>query len=245
MIELKEISKKFGLKWALKNVNWMINREELWGLIGPGASGKTIITKLIAGLLKPEKGEIYIENNRLNQMGEISLQKVRSNIGMLFQNNALFTHISVFENVAFPLRRLTKLTDKEIEIRVKENLTKVGLWDYHERFPSQLSGGQQKRVGIARAMITNPSIFIFDEPSAGLDPVTSQKIFNLLKEQHKNNHATTIMISSDIKRLFSVVEKIAFVYKGEIILTGTLDEAFASENQIIYQFVRGEIEGPL
>lgn len=246
IIKMTDVWKRFGFKWVLRGINWVVEKGDFWGIIGPGGSGKTVLVKLIAGLLRPERGEIYIKGSPIYKLGEISLQEIRKEIGMLFQNNALFMHLTVGENVAFPLKRLKNLQEDEIENRVKLALKEVGLLECINRYPNELSGGQQKRVGIARAIITEPSILIFDEPTAGLDPVTSKKIFNLIEREHtkKRGETTTIVISSDIKGVLSCVKKVAMVYKGEIIFQGDSKLLFEDTNPIVYQFVRGLTQGP-
>jgi phospholipid/cholesterol/gamma-HCH transport system ATP-binding protein len=164
---------------------------------------------------------------------------------MLFQNNALFDHMTVFENVSFPLRRLTSLTEPEIEQKVHDRMKAVALPGFEDRYPPGLSGGQKKRVGVARATITGAPIVLYDEPAAGLDPVTSQKIFELLRSEQRASNATVLMVSSDLDRLLTVTDRIAMLYRGEVIFDGTTAEAQGSVEPRVRQFVHGLTEGPL
>ncbi len=230
---------------VLSNVDLRVPKGCLYGLIGPGASGKSVLLKCIAGLLKVERGNILLDGQELTTMSELELQRVRASIGMLFQNNALFDHWNVAENIAFPLRRLTDLSEEEIQARVTERLMRVTLPGFGDRMPSGLSGGQKKRVGVARATVTQAPIVLYDEPAAGLDPVTSQRIFNLLRQEQKASGATVIMVSSDLDRLLTVTDRVGMLLRGELIFDGTTEEARASTEPRLRQFVHGLTEGPL
>jgi phospholipid/cholesterol/gamma-HCH transport system ATP-binding protein len=176
---------------------------------------------------------------------ELDLQKMRLKFGMLFQNNALFDHMTVRDNIAFPLRRLTNLAEAEIETRVRERLACVALSGFEGRLPAGLSGGQKKRVGVVRATITQAPIVLYDEPAAGLDPVTSQKIFELLRAEQRASGATVVMVSSDLDRLLTVTDRVGMMYRGRLIFDGTTEEAKASAEPRVRQFVHGLTEGPL
>lgn len=245
MIRTKGVSKRYGRSEVLRDVSVEIPSGCIWGLIGPGASGKTVLTKAFCGLVKVDKGSILIDGQEIAGLSEIGLHAVRTKFGMQFQNNALFTHLTVAENVAFPLRRLTELTDAEIKERVAERLARVGLSGFEDRMPGGLSGGQKKRVGVARATITQPPIIVYDEPTAGLDPVTSQKIFDMLKEEQREAGNTVVAISSDVAGLLSVLDRVGMMLRGKLIFDGTVDEVRASREPHVKQFVRGETEGPL
>jgi len=245
MIRVVALSKRFGRKPALDDVHVEIPPGVLWGLVGPGASGKTVLIKHVAGLLTPDRGRVEIEGQNISAMGEVSRQRVRSRFGMLFQQNALFDSLTVAENVAFPLRRLTSLGEREIAERVAERLARVGLAEFADRYPNALSGGQRKRVGIARATVSRSQYVIFDEPTAGLDPVTSQKIFDLLRAEQRAMRSTALMISSDVAGLMTVVDRVGFLLRGRLVFEGTREEALASRDPYVRQFLRGETEGPL
>jgi phospholipid/cholesterol/gamma-HCH transport system ATP-binding protein len=200
---------------------------------------------MIVGLLKPDAGAIVVEGVDVVQASELALQKMRLKFGMLFQNNALFDHLTVNENIAFPLRRLTDLNDEEIAKRVAERLSVVSMSSFGERLPAGLSGGQKKRVGVARASITQSPIVLYDEPAAGLDPVTSQKIFELLLAEQRASGATVIVVSSDLDRLLTVTDRVGMMYRGELIFDGTTQEAQTTSEPRVRQFVHGLTEGPL
>jgi phospholipid/cholesterol/gamma-HCH transport system ATP-binding protein len=217
----------------------------LYGLIGPGASGKSVLLKMIAGLMKPDRGTVHIGDDDVTGASELALQRIRKRIGMLFQNNALFDHLTVFDNVAFPLRRLYAPPEDEVRERVAERLACVSLPGFEERMPANLSGGQKKRVGVARATATRAPIVLYDEPAAGLDPVTSQKIFDLLRSEQRASGATVVMVSSDLDRLLTVTDRVGMMYRGQLLFDGTTEEARASGDPHVRQFVHGLTDGPL
>jgi phospholipid/cholesterol/gamma-HCH transport system ATP-binding protein len=251
MITLQSVSKAFRPagggppNQVLEGVSLHVPPSTLYGLIGPGASGKSILLKMIVGLMKPDSGSIVVDGVDVTAASELDLQKMRLNFGMLFQNNALFDHMTVGDNIAFPLRRLTALHELEIQSRVIERLTCVALNGFEGRLPAGLSGGQKKRVGVARATITRAPIVLYDEPAAGLDPVTSQKIFELLREEQRSSGATVIMVSSDLDRLLTVTDRVGMMYRGRLIFDGTTHEAQTSTEPRVRQFVHGLTEGPL
>jgi len=230
---------------VLRGVSLEVPTGCLYGLIGPGAAGKSILLKMVTGLMKPDTGRIVVDGDDVTTASELELQKIRLKIGMLFQNNALFDHLTVDDNIAFPLRRLTSLPEDEIQKRVAERLSVVALSSFGSRMPAGLSGGQKKRVGVARATIAQASIVLYDEPAAGLDPVTSQKIFELLRAEQRAANATVIMVSSDLDRLLTVTDRVGMMYRGELIFDGTTLEAQQSEEPRVRQFVHGLTEGPL
>jgi phospholipid/cholesterol/gamma-HCH transport system ATP-binding protein len=230
---------------VLRGVSLHVPEGCLYGLIGPGASGKSVLLKMIVGLLKPDTGRILVESDDITSASELDLQKLRLKFGMLFQNNALFDHLTVGDNIAFPLRRLTNLSEDEIRARVAERLEVVALSGFDARLPAGLSGGQKKRVGVARATITQARIVLYDEPAAGLDPVTSQKIFELLREEQRASGATVIMVSSDLDRLLTVTDRVGMMYRGQLIFDGSTEQAKTSTEPHVRQFVHGLTEGPL
>lgn len=244
-IRIENVTKSFGPRAVLRGVNLRVPAGCLYGLIGPGAAGKSVLLKLISGLLKPDHGHVVVDEKDLAAMSELELQAFRLKFGMLFQNNALFDYMTVGENIAFPLRRTTKLDDDEILERVAERLRVVSLPGFEGRMPAGLSGGQKKRVGVARATITQAEIVLYDEPAAGLDPVTSQRIFELLRAEQRAANATVVMVSSDLDRLLTVTDRVGMLYKGELIFDGTTEEAKSSAEPRVRQFVHGLTEGPL
>jgi phospholipid/cholesterol/gamma-HCH transport system ATP-binding protein len=229
----------------LRNVSLTVPEGCLYGLIGPGASGKSVVLKMIAGLMKPDRGSVGVGPDTVTGASELALQAIRKRIGMLFQNNALFDHLTVFDNIAFPLRRLYAPPEEEVRARVAERLACVSLAGFEERMPSGLSGGQKKRVGVARATATRAPIVLYDEPAAGLDPVTSQKIFDLLRAEQRASGATVVMVSSDLDRLLTVTDRVGMMHRGELLFDGTTEEARACADPHVRQFVHGLTEGPL
>jgi len=239
-ISLREVSKSFGPKYALKNVSVNFKKGRCTGIVGPGASGKTILVKIIAGLIKPDSGKVEIEGTDISRLNELHLQKVRSKIGMLFQNNALFDYLTVGENIAFPLRRLFQLSEEEISRRVAERLERVGLAGMEDRFPASLSGGQKKRVGIARCTVACQPYLIYDDPTAGLDPVTASKIFLLIREEQEKMGTTVIVISSDVDSLLKYIQNLIVLDRGVVMFEGAVEEAFKSSHPWVRAFLKGE-----
>lgn len=250
MIRLTGVSKSLhqpggGARSILRNVTLDVPQGCLYGLIGPGASGKSVVLKMICALMTPDRGTVQLGGDTLTGASELEKEQVRKRIGMLFQNNALFDHLTVFDNVAFPLRRLYAPAEDEVRARVAERLERVSLPGFEERMPASLSGGQKKRVGVARATVTRAPVVLYDEPAAGLDPVTSQKIFDLLRAEQRASGVTAVMVSSDLDRLLTVTDRVGMMYRGELIFDGTTDEARSSVEPRVRQFVHGLTEGPL
>lgn len=244
MIRLEGVSKRFE-RAALTEIELRVPEGCLFGLIGPGASGKSLLLRMITGLLRPDQGQVTVFGQDVLAMGDLQLYQYRKSIGMLFQNNALFDFMSVAENIAFPLRRLFDLSEAEIAERVAERLRRVDLPGFEGRVPASLSGGQKKRVGVARATVTRAPIVLYDEPAAGLDPVTSQKIFDLLRAEQRAAQSTVIMVSSDLDRLLTVTDRVGMMLGGRLIFEGTTDEAKNAQDPRVYQFVHGKLDGPL
>lgn len=244
MIRLRAVVKSFD-RSVLHGVDLHVPEGTLYGLVGPGAAGKSIVLKIVASLVRPEGGSVVVGDRDVLAMSDMELAAYRKAIGMVFQNNALFDFMTVAENVAFPLRRLLALPDAEVRQRVAERLERVGLAGFGERLPAGLSGGQKKRVGVARATVTAAPIVLYDEPVAGLDPVSSQRLFELLRAEQRETRSTVIMVSSDIDRLLTVTDRVGMLHEGRMIFEGTTDEARASEGPMLRQFLRGEVDGPL
>lgn len=243
MIELQGVHKSFT-EPVLQGVDLKIPTGCLYGLIGPAASGKSVLVKHVVGLMHPERGKVTVDGKDIGAMSELELQEFRKRFGIAFQNNALFDHLSVAENIAFPLRRLYReMTEEQIAERVANRLAAVSLAGFEDRSPPSLSGGQKRRVGVARATVASPPILIYDEPAAGLDPVTSQKIFDLLKAEQGD--ATVLMVSSDVDRMLTVTDRVGMMVGGRMIFDGTTEEAKTSNNPYVRQFIHGLTEGPL
>lgn len=242
MIRISQLSKRFDVP-VLESLSLEVPRGAILGLVGPGAAGKSLLLKLLAGLIPLDYGEVAFGDDWLPQ-DQSALGTWQRRIGMVFQNNALFDFLSVAENVAFPLRHLTR-NEAEIHQRVQERLRQVGLAEFSDRQVARLSGGQKKRVGVARATVTQPPFLLIDEPAAGLDPVSSQKIFDLLRAEQQKRGVTCIVVSSDLDRLRAVSDRIAMLYSGELLFEGSAAEAAATTHPLVRQFLDGNPDGPL
>jgi phospholipid/cholesterol/gamma-HCH transport system ATP-binding protein len=244
VIRLERVIKAYD-RPVLRSVTLHVPRGCLFGLVGPAAAGKTVLLKVITGLVRADSGRVVVADRNVAAMDDVELARFRQDIGMQFQNNALFDYLSVGENIAFPLRRLHDLPETEVARRVAERLDRVRLSGFESRMPAGLSGGQRRRVGIARATITGAPLVIYDEPAAGLDPVTSQKIFDLLREEQRASGATVLMVSSDLDRLFTVTDRVAMMYRGRLIFEGSTADALGSADPFVHQFMHGLADGPL
>ncbi len=244
-IRVEGLHKTFGDNHVLRGVDFRVPRGSLYGMIGPGAAGKSVLLKIIAGLIRPDRGRVLIDGTNLHELSELELQKFRTRFGMAFQNYALFDFMTVGENIAFPLRRLFDLSEEEIRQRIRDRLRYVSLPGFEDRLVAGLSGGQKKRVAVARATVTRSEIVLYDEPAAGLDPVTSQRIFELLRDEQRESGATVIMVSSDLDRMLSVTDRVGMLLGGNLIFDGTTAEAKSCAEPRVKQFVHGLTEGPL
>ena len=244
MIEVRGLSKRFA-ETVLRGVDLTVPDGCLYGLVGPGASGKSTLLKCLVGLVRADGGTVRLAGETVTALDEIALQRVRAGVGMLFQNYALFDWLTVKENIAFPLRRSGIRDEDEIAARVRDRLAAVSLPGFEDRAVAGLSGGQKKRVGVARATVTRAPVVLYDEPAAGLDPVTSQKIFDLLRREQRASGATVVMVSSDIDRLLPVCDRVGMLLKGRVIFEGTPEEAKRSQHPAVRQFIHAEVDGPL
>jgi phospholipid/cholesterol/gamma-HCH transport system ATP-binding protein len=245
MISLQHLYKSFSGKPVLQDLSLEIERGESVVIVGGSGTGKSVTIKHIIGLMQPDRGHVIVDNQDLCCMNPVDLNMFRRRFGMAFQEGALFDSMSVFENIAFPLRRHTDMTEKEIESRVEECLEEVHLPGVEDKRPSELSGGMRRRVGFARAISLRPEILLFDEPTTGLDPVISDIIANLIREMDQKLHTTTVTITHDMKVAFKIADRVAMLFQGSIVEDGTPDEFQSSENPIVQQFIEGKAEGPL
>ncbi|MDQ3370020.1 MAG: ATP-binding cassette domain-containing protein [Myxococcota bacterium] len=245
VIHLGELCKRYGKRVVLDGVSLDLARGGRLGLIGPAAAGKSVLCKLVCGLEAPDSGTLRVFDEDLVGRREADLGGLRRRIGMLFQNYALFDFLTVAQNVAFPLEQRGGLTADAIALRVADRLRAVGLAGSEHKLTAELSGGMKKRVGIARATVADAELVIYDEPSAGLDPVTTQKIYDLLAADQARTGATVLAISSDVLALAGFVDEIAFLYRGAIIYRGPAATIADAPDPLVRQFVRGELEGPL
>jgi len=245
VIKLVDIHKSFGGNRVLCGVNLEVAEGESVVVIGRSGSGKTVLIKHIIGLLKPDRGEVYVDGVRIDNMKEKELNEVRKKFGMLFQGAALFDSLNVFENVAFGLRHHTDMTEEEIKDRVGECLKMVGLSNVEELYPSELSGGMKKRVGLARAIAMKPKIILYDEPTTGLDPIMADVINNLIVDLKNKLKVTSVAITHDMVSAYKIADRIAMLYGGRIIEEGTPEEIRNSANPVVQQFINGRAEGPI
>jgi phospholipid/cholesterol/gamma-HCH transport system ATP-binding protein len=244
-VRLHGVARRYHRRDVLTGVSLEIARGARLGLIGPAASGKTVLCKLVCGLERPDRGAIDVLGAPIAGAREAELGPVRRRIGMLFQSHALFDFLTVAQNVAFPLEQRGGLSAEAIAARVAGRLRAVGLAGSEDKLTAELSGGMKKRVGIARATVADPELVIYDEPTAGLDPVTTQKIYDLMAADHARTGATVLAVSSDVTALAGFVDEIAFLYRGQLLYRGPAATIADAPEPIVRQFVRGELDGPL
>ncbi|HJY84083.1 MAG TPA: ATP-binding cassette domain-containing protein, partial [Candidatus Binatia bacterium] len=208
-------------------------------------AGKSCLLKHFIGLLRPDQGEVWVDGEEISRLRGWALNRVRTRFGMLFQGGALFDSLSVYDNVAFPLRERTRLSEGVIREKVHERLAQVGLSGINDKFPSELSGGMRKRVALARALISEPEFLLFDEPTTGLDPIRVNAIHQLILDLHHLLHFTAVVVSHEIPEIFSLATHVAMLHGGVIVATGTPAEIQASPDPVIRQFISGQSEGPI
>jgi phospholipid/cholesterol/gamma-HCH transport system ATP-binding protein len=245
MIKVFDVHKIFNGQKVLDGVNLECNKGETTVIIGRSGEGKTVLLKHLIGLLKPDYGKILIDNIDITKLSRFELKEIRKKFGYLFQDAALFDYLNVYENVSFPLREHTKLSEAKIKERVIDTLALVGLKGILEKNPSELSGGMRKRVGLARAIILNPEILLYDEPTTGLDPIMRDAILQLILSTKEKLKITTVLITHDIEASFAIADKVAMLHKGKIIECGPVSLFQKTTNAITRQFINGKREGPM
>lgn len=239
MIDIKNVDQIFGKRTILKNVNLSIKDGETMVILGASGSGKSTLLKLIIGLLKPTEGGVWVDGKNVVTMTEEEINQERRHMGMVFQYSALFDSMNVKENVAFGLRMHSQMSEEEIDKVVKEKLHLVGLDGIEELMPANLSGGMKKRVSLARAIALNPNIILYDEPTAGLDPIRSTDISLLIKDMQRVLHATSVVVTHDLKSAEMIADKMAFLYEGSFLAIGTSEELHNSKDPRVQQFLNG------
>ncbi len=245
MIEIIDLFKSFNGTPVLKGINVTIQQGQLLALIGRSGIGKSVLLKHVVGLLRPDKGAIKINGTDIYQLRGKQLVEMRKQFGFLFQGGALFDSLTVYDNVAFPLREKTKMPESRIKDRVFHELEHMGLKDDGNKYPAELSGGMRKRAALARALVMDPSIMLFDEPTTGLDPIIGHTILEYIQQCHQELKFTGIMVTHEVPKVFSIVQQIAMIHQGEIIVCGTPDAVQEQHNPIFDQFVRGDAKGPV
>jgi phospholipid/cholesterol/gamma-HCH transport system ATP-binding protein len=245
MIEITNLHKSFGTLPVLRGVNLTVEKGESMTVIGGSGSGKSVLIKHIIGLLFPDKGEVKVAGQVLNNLDDHQLNELRKKFGMLFQMAALFDSLTVWENVGFGLKQHTKLSEKEIREIATEKLALVGLKNVEDKMPVDLSGGMRKRVGLARAIAMDAEIILYDEPTTGLDPITADSINDLIIDLRKKLGVTSVAITHDMHSAYKISDRIAMLYKGEIQEIGTPDQIKGTTNPIVKQFITGSAVGPI
>jgi phospholipid/cholesterol/gamma-HCH transport system ATP-binding protein len=245
MIDICDLYKSFNDQEVLRGVSLRIERGELLALIGMSGYGKSVLLKHIIGLMKPDRGQVVIDQQDICQLKGKGLEQMRTRFGFLFQGGALFDSLTVFENVAFPLREKTAMKEAEIEERVLFELEQVGMSGAENKNPAELSGGMKKRVALARALVMDPEIMLFDEPTTGLDPVTTSLIQRFIRQCHERLGFTGIIVTHEIPKIFEIVDRVALLNQGRIAEVGTPDQIRKSTRPEVAQFISGATEGPI
>jgi phospholipid/cholesterol/gamma-HCH transport system ATP-binding protein len=239
MIQVSGLKKSLNGQEVLRGLDLTIGEGELVAVIGRSGGGKSVFLKHIIGLLRPDSGSIAIDGVDITRLRESELDRIRDKLGVLFQGGALFDSLSVYQNIAFPLREKTRLHDKEIRDRVLKALEDVGLRGSGRKYPAELSGGMKKRVALARTLITEPAVVLFDEPTTGLDPIILNNIHRLIKETHKKYGYTGLIVSHEIPEIFDITDKVAMLHEGIIVEMGTPGEIQNSSNPVVREFITG------
>jgi phospholipid/cholesterol/gamma-HCH transport system ATP-binding protein len=242
VIRVQGLHKRFGPQPVLRGLDLDIATGEIMVIIGRSGGGKSVLLKHLIGLLRPDAGHVFVDATEITRLRGRELDRVRERYGVVFQGGALFDSMSVFDNVAFPLREKSRLGAAEIRGRVEEKLDQVGLAGMGHKNPAEISGGMRKRVAIARALVTEPEIVFFDEPTTGLDPILVNTIHHLIVELHRKFHFTAVMVSHEIPEIFEIADRVAVLHEGVIAEVGPPDAVRASTNPVVQHFIRGEVE---
>lgn len=245
IIEIKDVSFAYGARPILTGINMTIPRGATVAIMGISGSGKTTLLRLIAGVLKAKQGEVRVDGQLVNDLDAAGIYKLRRRLGMMFQFGALFTDLSVFDNVAFQMREHTDLPEAMIRDLVLMKLHAVGLRGAHKLMPSELSGGMSRRVALARAIALDPMLMLYDEPFTGLDPIAMGIISNLIKQLNSALGATSIVVTHDVQEALEVVDYVYYLSDGKMVAHGTPDQMRNSSDPLVHQFVFGNIDGPV
>jgi phospholipid/cholesterol/gamma-HCH transport system ATP-binding protein len=243
IIVLKNITKKFGNNVVLDNISLAIEKGKTTVVIGPSGCGKTVLIKHLILLLRPTSGEAYFKGRRIDNLRERDLNKIRTHYGFLFQGGALFDSLSVFENIVFPLRQHYDVADwQQVEDLVKAKLAMVGLDGYQNYYPASLSGGQRKRVALARAIALNPEVILYDEPTTGLDPIRADVINELILKLERELSVTSVVVTHDMTSAYKVADRIIMLHKGKILADGNADYIRNHPHPTVQHFINGQVE---
>lgn len=239
VISLRQLNITFGTHTVLDNIDLDVYKGETLAVLGPSGTGKSTVLRSMIGLLEPNGGQIFIQGEDVSGLDEDGWNRLRMKMGMVFQYSALFDFLTVGENVAFGLRQHTDKSDEEIQGIVTQMLDLVGLPGTQDLYPAELSGGMKKRVGLARAIAVNPEIVLYDEPTAGLDPIMSRNISRLIKKTQEQLHVTSVLVTHDMQSAFYAADRVAMLYEGHIVDIGTAEEMKNSTNPIVKAFIEG------
>ena len=239
VISLRQLNITFGTHTVLDNIDLDVYKGETLAVLGPSGTGKSTVLRSMIGLLEPNGGQIFIQGEDVSGLDEDGWNRLRMKMGMVFQYSALFDFLTVGENVAFGLRQHTDKSDEEIQGIVTQMLDLVGLPGTQDLYPADLSGGMKKRVGLARAIAVNPEIVLYDEPTAGLDPIMSRNISRLIKKTQEQLHVTSVLVTHDMQSAFYAADRVAMLYEGHIVAIGTAEEMKNSTNPIVKAFIEG------
>lgn len=239
LIEVRGLHKKFNGKVVHSGIDLKIFKGEILTLMGGSGSGKSVLLRCLIGLERPDKGQILFRGQDITQLDEESLIDVRKQIAYVFQYGALFDSLTIEENLAYPLREHTKTPERTMSKKIKDALSQVGLEGTQNLFPGDLSGGMQRRVGVARSIIMGPEVILYDEPTTGLDPYNTNQILKIILELKKHG-ATSVLVTHDMSSIFAVTDRVAFLKDGKIRALGTADEIKASSDKDLHGFIRGE-----
>lgn len=251
MILIRNIHKSFGAQVVLAGISLEIEAGKITAILGPSGTGKSVLLKIITGLERADEGEVYIYGSSMTDARSVrEREEICAQMGVLFQRAALFDSMSLYENVAFPLRhrfdfKKKSLSESEIKKRVFRRLKEVSMESYANKLPGEVSIGMRKRIGIARALVTDPRIILFDEPNTGLDPEVGQEIYDLIVETQKTGGFTGIIVSHEIPEVFQACDRVAMLYQGLVQEEGSVEEFLASEKPAVKQFIKGDIVGPI
>ena len=237
MIKIEDLQKSFDGHDVLKGVSFEVGKGEVFALVGGSGGGKSVLLKHVAGLMKPDRGSVTVDGKEISGSGQKALRIFRERLGFLFQGGALFDSLNVFDNVAFPLKEKSKLGRSVIREKVMEELENVGLSGSEHRYPSQISGGMVKRAALARALVEDPEIMLFDEPTTGLDPITGQSILKLIDSCHRRLSFTGIIVTHEIPKVFAIVDRVVMLHQGRVRLEGTPSDFLESRDPVIEAFL--------
>jgi phospholipid/cholesterol/gamma-HCH transport system ATP-binding protein len=240
MIDIQNLTKSFGEQRVLDGLNLAVEEGKITSIMGPSGVGKSVLLKLLIGILKPDGGKILVDGEEITGLPIDKLNQVRRKFGMLFQDAALFDDMDIYDNVSFPLFEHTDLTDREIHQIVREKLSEVGLENVDAKLPNELSGGMRKRAGLARALVLDPKILLFDEPTTGLDPIITDQIVELILETHKRHGMTIVMISHDLALSYRVAHRVGMLYRGKIVEYSTPEQFRRSDHPFVREFLKAQ-----